>query len=72
MAQQPLVESGPPHYRGFTITLRHTTQRDFSGRVIGPAQRPVPDNTQQSLTSMPRGGDSNPQSQQASGRRPMS
>jgi hypothetical protein len=25
MAQQPPVGPGPPHYRGFTITLRHTT-----------------------------------------------
>ena len=25
MAQQPLCGQGPPHYRGFTILLRHTT-----------------------------------------------
>jgi hypothetical protein len=25
MAQQPLVDPGPYHYLGFTITLRHTT-----------------------------------------------
>jgi hypothetical protein len=25
MAQQPLSGPGPPHYRGFTITLRHIT-----------------------------------------------
>jgi hypothetical protein len=25
MSQQPLVGPGPPHCRGFTITLRHTT-----------------------------------------------
>jgi hypothetical protein len=25
MARQPPVGQGPPHYRGFTITLRHTT-----------------------------------------------
>jgi hypothetical protein len=37
------VPSGPgsPHYRGFTITFRHT-----SGRVISPTQRTLPDNTQ--------------------------
>jgi hypothetical protein len=40
---------GPPHYRGFTITLRqHHTRQDFSGRVISPSQRPLPDNTQYS------------------------
>ena len=33
----------PPYYRGFTITLRHS-----SGRVISPTQRPLPDNTQHS------------------------
>jgi hypothetical protein len=26
IAQQPPVGSGPPHYRGLTITLRHTPQ----------------------------------------------
>jgi hypothetical protein len=37
--------SGPrsPHYRGFMITLRHTTLR--RRRVISPTHRPVPDNT---------------------------
>ena len=25
MAQQPPLGQGPPHYRGFAITLRHTT-----------------------------------------------
>ena len=39
----------PPHYRGFTITLRHITLgRDSSGRMISPPQRSVPDNTQHS------------------------
>ena len=39
---------GPPHYRGFTIALRQITRYDSSGRVIGPAQRTPPDNTQHS------------------------
>jgi hypothetical protein len=39
----------PPHYRGFSITLRHTTLgRVSSRRVISPTQRPLPDNTQHS------------------------
>ena len=35
--------SGPPHFRGFMITLKHTTL----GRTLdeGSAQRPLPDNT---------------------------
>jgi len=37
-------EPGPPHYRGFTFTLRHTT----FGRVSRPTQRPLTDNTQHS------------------------
>jgi hypothetical protein len=50
----------------------HHSRWDSSGRVIGPSQRPLPVNTQHSQeTSMPR-WDSNPQSQQASGRRPTS
>jgi hypothetical protein len=36
----------PYHYRGFKITLRHTTLGRTPGRVIGPTQRPLPDNTQ--------------------------
>ena len=64
--------SGSPHYRGFTITLRHTTV----GRAP-PDERSAPlrdlylttHNNHNRHTSMsPR--DSNPQSQQASGRRP--
>jgi len=39
---------GPPHYRGFTIALRQITRYDSSGRVISPAQRSPPDNTQYS------------------------
>jgi hypothetical protein len=40
---------GPPHCRGFTITLIYPTRQDSSGRVISPTQRPLPDITQQSL-----------------------
>jgi hypothetical protein len=46
-AQQPPSGPGPPHYRGFTITLRHT-RYDSSGRVLNPSHRPLPDNTQHS------------------------
>jgi len=32
-----------------TITLRHNhTRQDYSGRVISPTKRPLPDNTQHS------------------------
>jgi len=55
----------------------HTRSRyDSSGRVISPKQTPLPDNTQHSkqikvCDPNPHPlGDSNPQSQQASGRRP--
>ena len=57
---------GPPHCRGFVITLRHTP---LCGTPV--TQRPLPDNTQHSQETdihAPR-WDSNPQSQQASGRR---
>jgi len=52
---------------------RHTRLKS-SGRVISPAQRPLPDNTQQSqetdvLAPHVPPWDWNPQSQQASGRR---
>jgi hypothetical protein len=40
---------GASHYRGFMITLRHTTlARTPQRRVISPTQRPLPDNTQHS------------------------
>jgi hypothetical protein len=39
--------SGPPHYRGFTITGTYT-RKDFSGRLISTTQRPLPNNTQHS------------------------
>ena len=50
----------------------HHTRQDSSGRVISPSQRPLPDNTQHSQeTRHPcTRRDSNPQSQQANGRRP--
>ena len=57
-----------PPYTGFTITLRHTTL----GRLIGPSQRPLPDNTQHSQETnihAPR-RNSDPQSQKLSGRMP--
>ena len=51
----------------------HRTRYDSSGGVISPTQRPLPNNTQHSqqtdIHSCHR-PDSNPQSQQASGRRP--
>jgi hypothetical protein len=41
---------GPPHFRGFTITLiqAYHALYDSSGRVISPTQRPLPDSTQHS------------------------
>jgi hypothetical protein len=62
---------GSPHYRGFTITLRHTTL----GRtpLEWPARRKdlylTTHNIHKRQTAMPP-WDSNPQSQQAGGRRP--
>jgi len=63
---------GPPHFWGFTITFRHTTL----GRTPldeWPARHRglylTTHNTHKRQTSMPR-RDSNPQSQQASGRKP--
>ena len=54
----------------WSYTTTYHSREDSPGRVIGPSQRPLPDNTHHSQqTSMPR-WDSNPQSQQASGRRP--
>ena len=54
-----------------THTATHYSRLDFSGRAIGPSQRPVPENTQHSQRTnvhAPR-WDSIPQSQQASGHR---
>jgi hypothetical protein len=56
MALQP--PSGPrlPHYRGLTITLRHTTiWKNFSVRVINPTQRPLPFNSQEAKILAPGG-----------------
>jgi len=49
----------------------HHIRQDFSGRVISPSQRSLPDNTQQSTqtTIYAPGGISKPQSHQASCRR---
>jgi hypothetical protein len=48
-AQQPLVGPGPPHYRGFTITLRHTPHSvGLLWTSDQPTQRPLSDNTQHS------------------------
>jgi hypothetical protein len=50
---------GPPHYRGFmiTVTKTHHTWQGFSGWVISPTQRPVRDKTQHSQqTSMHQAG----------------
>jgi len=49
----------PPHYRGFTITLRHTILGSTpSGQVISRSQKPLPDNTHshKRQTSMSRVG----------------
>jgi len=64
-------EPGPPHYLGFTTTLRHTTL----GRiplVQWSTRRPTWQHTTLTGDRRPRPRrDSNPQSQQASGRRPI-
>ena len=41
-------EPGLPHYRGFTIILRHHVRQDSSEQVISSSQLPLPDNTQHS------------------------
>ena len=53
-------------------TTTHHIRQDSSGREINPSQRPLPDNTQHSQpTERPcPQWDSNPQSEQASSRRP--
>ena len=47
-----------------------TPQSDSYEQVISSSQRPLPDNTHNRQISMPPRWDSNPQSQQMSGRRP--
>ena len=70
----PPVTLRPHAGHGFLIlefswshTTTHHSRYDFSGRVIGSSQRPLPDNTH-NKHPCPR-WDSNPRSQQASGRR---
>jgi len=46
-AQQPPSGTGPPHSRGFLITLNDTLQ-SVGLLLISPSQRPLPDNTQYS------------------------
>ena len=62
----PILDVSRPH-----TTTQHSRQ-DSSGRVISSTQRPLPDNTQHSQQTNIHspGRDSNPQSQQASGRKP--
>jgi hypothetical protein len=69
MAQQPSSGPGPPHYRCFTITLRHTPQ---SVGLLWTRDRPVAETSTWQHTIPVRDKhpcprrDSNPQSQQAS------
>ena len=53
-------------------TTSHHSRQDSSGRVVSSSQRPVSDNTQHSQQTNVHAlrWDSNPRSQQASGRRP--
>ena len=55
-------------------TQTHYTRQDSFGRAISPTQRPPPDNTRHTTLTRERHPcprwDSNPQSQQSSGRRP--
>ena len=46
----PTAPSGPrpPHYRGFSVILRHYNRQDSSERVFSPTQRTLLDNTQHS------------------------
>ena len=65
------VLSGPrSRYPGFTITLCPLQSVVYSGRVISPTQRPLPDNTTLTTDRHPNPQlDSNPQSHKGSGRR---
>jgi hypothetical protein len=73
MAQQPPVGQGPPQYHGFTITLRHTPQ---SVGVLWTSDQPGAETSSWQHTTLTKDRhechrqDSNPQYQQASGRRP--
>ena len=73
--ESPLIGSGSPHSRGFLITHNDATQSVgllwTSDQLVAET---LPDNTkhsQQTDIHAPR-WDSNPQSRQASGRRPTS
>ena len=72
LAQQPPVGHGLLIHEVFiSHSTTHHSRLDSPGRVISPSQRLLPDNTQHSPQTdihVPR-RDSNPQSQQTSGRR---
>jgi len=70
IAQQPpvgqgllIIEASRSHF------FRYNARQDCPGRVISPMQKPLPDNTQHLQETCQR-RDSDPQPQQASGRRP--
>ena len=67
-----LCHNSPKQARPSSLSgLHEKTRQESSGRVISSVQRPVPDNTQQSQeTYINARQDSNPQSQEASCRRP--
>jgi len=73
MAREPSIVPRTPCRWGFRDHIQtHHTQQDFSGRVISPTLRPLPDNTQHSqetdIHTTARA--SNPHFQKARGRRP--
>ena len=73
LSQQPSVVQGLLiHEFSRSHTTTHHNQWDSSGQEISSSQRPLPDNTQVTAhrSPCPR-WDSNPRSQQASGRRPL-
>jgi hypothetical protein len=73
VAQQPPVGPRPPHYRGFTITLRHTPHSVW---LLWTSDRPDAETSTWQHTPLTRDRhpcprqDSNPQSQYANGRTP--
>ena len=71
LAQQPNAGQGRLMVEVFrSRTITHHSRQDYPGRGIGPSQRPLPDSTQHSQDRHPcPRRNSNPQSQQASGRR---
>lgn len=71
MVQQPLVGQGLLIIEASRLHWHHT-RWDYSGRVINPMQRHQPDNTHNTRDVLALSGDSNPHSQQATGRRPTS